>query len=170
VPVVLALGANLGDRGKVLRSAVSALAGTAGLQVDAVSTVVETDPVGGPEQGPYLNAVVLARTTSSPARLLARCQQIEALHGRERQVRWGARTLDIDIVTYGDLVCETAELTLPHPRAHLRGFVLLPWSEADPDAVLPGPRGGGVLDLAAAVGPDGVRLYPGVRLDRWDAP
>lgn len=168
-PVVLALGTNLGDRERVLRSAVAALSAAPGLLVQSVSPVVETDPVGGPEQGAYLNAVVLARTTSSPADLLSGCQQIEARHGRERRARWGPRTLDIDIVVYGDLVCETVSLTLPHPRAHLRGFVLVPWSAVDPQAVLPGPRGGAVHDLAAAVGSGGVRAYPGLRLDREGA-
>jgi 2-amino-4-hydroxy-6-hydroxymethyldihydropteridine diphosphokinase len=170
VPVVLALGTNLGDRAAVLRSAVQSLAGTPGLVVERVSPVVETDPVGGPEQGPYLNAVVLARTTSSPSELLSSCQRIEARHGRQRLVRWGARTLDIDIVSYDDLVCATTDLTLPHPRAHLRGFVLVPWCAVDPGAVLPGPHGGAVRDLAEhAADAGGVRPHPAVRLDPGDS-
>lgn len=164
--IVLALGANLGQREAILRSAVEGLAGMAGLVVDAVSPVVETDPVGGPAQGRYLNAVVVARTAMSPSALLVQCQRIEAGHGRERLVRWGARTLDVDIISYDDLVCETAELTLPHPRAHLRAFVLVPWARVDPTAVLPGPQGGRVRDLADGAADAGaVRPYPSLVLD-----
>jgi len=164
--VVLALGSNLGEREAVLRSAVAGLSTTAGLAVHSVSPVVETEPVGGPVQDPYLNAVVLAATTLSPAALLALCQRIEAEHGRERNVRWGARTLDIDIISYGELVCETANLILPHPRAHLRAFVLVPWSQADPTAVLVGPGGGAVSALAAAADDrDGVRAFAGLDLN-----
>ena len=160
VPVVLALGSNLGDRAATLASAVAALSCVPHLVVETVSPVVESDPVGGPEQGPYLNAVVLARTTSSPAELLRQCQRVEAGHGRERLVRWGARTLDVDIVCYGALVVDTDALTLPHPRARDRAFVLVPWALADPSAELPGPGGGTVGRLAqAAPDRDGVHSW-----------
>lgn len=169
--IVLALGANLGQREVILRSAVQDLSGTAGLVVDMVSPVVETDPVGGPTQSRYLNAVVLARTAMSPSALLVQCQRIEAGHGRERLVRWGARTLDIDIIAYDDLALETEELTLPHPRAASRAFVLVPWSQADPTAVLTGAGGGRVRDLADEA-PDraGVRPYPQLVLQRYPDP
>lgn len=162
-PVALALGTNLGDREAVLRSAVAALVAVDGLAVTAVSPVVETDPVGGPEQPDYLNAVVLGATRLAPHDLLAACQRVEAGHDRVREIRWGPRTLDVDVLVYGDTVSDDPVLTLPHPRAHRRGFVLVPWSLADPDAVLPGPRGGRVADLAAAA-PDraGVRARPDV--------
>jgi 2-amino-4-hydroxy-6-hydroxymethyldihydropteridine diphosphokinase len=165
VPVVLALGSNLGDAAAHLQGAVDALAGTEGLAVHRVSPVVETDPVGGPEQDVYLNAVVLGSTTLAPHELLARCQQVEAQHGRVRETRWGPRTLDVDVITYGATVDDDERLTLPHPRAHLRAFVLVPWALADPDAVLPGPDGGRVADLAArADDRAGVRPRPDVVL------
>ena len=165
VPVVLALGTNLGEREAVLRSAVAALSAVDGLTVRRVSPVVETAPVGGPQQPDYLNAVVLA-STSLPAReLLAACQQVETEHDRVREVRWGPRTLDVDVVSYGTTVSDDPVLTLPHPRAHERAFVLVPWSAADPEAVLPGPNGGRVADLAGAA-PDraGVRQRADVEI------
>lgn len=159
VPVVLALGTNLGDRVQLLRSAVAALAAVEGIVLQRVSPVVETDPVGGPQQLEYLNAVVLATTTLEAHELLRACQQVEAAHHRVRDVRWGPRTLDVDVVAYGSSVVEDPVLTLPHPRARERAFVLVPWSLADPDAVLPGPAGGRVADLAeAAADRSGVRL------------
>ena len=141
VPVVLALGANLGDRAGTLASAVRALGATDGITVDAVSPVVETAPVGGPEQPRYLNVVVLATTTLSARSVLHACQDVEAAHARTREVRWGPRTLDVDVVTHGALVARTGDLTLPHPRAGTRAFVLRPWLLADPDALLPGAYG-----------------------------
>lgn len=149
VHVVLALGSNLGDRAATLASAVAALAQVAGLVVAGASPVVETAPVGGPEQSDYLNAVLVGRTTLSPHALLVATQSVEDAHGRARQTRWGARTLDVDIIVYGDLVSRGADLELPHPRAHQRAFVLVPWCSLDADAVLPGPSGGQVADLAA---------------------
>ncbi len=164
VPVVLALGSNLGDRETTLREAVSAL--RAVLDAVRVSPVVETDPVGGPEQGDYLNAVVLGRSGAAPRALLDRCRRIEAAHGRQRTERWGSRTLDVDVVAVGDLVASDAELSLPHPRAHERAFVLAPWAELDPAAVLPGPSGGRVAALAAAAqDAGGVRRRPDIDLD-----
>lgn len=164
VPVVLALGSNLGDRASMLSGAVDALAAVPGLTLDAVSPVVETDPVGGPDQPAFLNAVVLAHSTRSPLDLLHACQDVEALHGRRRLLRWGPRTLDVDIVSFADLVLDTVTLTLPHPRAAARGFVLVPWLTVDPAAVLtdlidPAPVAGLV---GAMSGPDGE--VPGVRL------
>jgi dihydroneopterin aldolase / 2-amino-4-hydroxy-6-hydroxymethyldihydropteridine diphosphokinase len=141
-PVVIALGANLGDRGETLAAAVDAVRALPGVVVTAVSPVVETDPVGGPEQPPYLNAVVLARTDRDPADLLRQLHEIEGAHGRTREVRWGARTLDLDLIQVGRPGAETEvrsddpALTLPHPRAAERAFVLVPWSLADPGARL----------------------------------
>ena len=139
---VLALGSNVGDREATLASAVADLARTPGLEVVAVSPVVETDPVGGPEQPDYLNAVVAVRGTLPPHTLLAACLAVEARHGRERRVRWAARTLDVDVITYGDLVLDTPDLVLPHPRAAHRPFVLAPWAALDPRASLPLPAAG----------------------------
>jgi 2-amino-4-hydroxy-6-hydroxymethyldihydropteridine diphosphokinase/dihydroneopterin aldolase len=175
---ILALGANLGDREATLAAAVAELATTPGVEVLGVSPVVETDPVGGPEQPEYLNAVVAVRSTLPPHALLAACLAVERRHGRERRVRWAARTLDIDVVTYGGLVLRTPDLVLPHPRAATRAFVLAPWAALDPQARLAVPGGSvPVLDLLADVvggrqslGPDpldvpGVRPRPDVRLE-----
>jgi len=159
VPAVLALGANLGDRAATLEAAVRRLHDVDGIEVTAVSPVVETDPVGGPEQPDYLNAVVLVATTLSPRALLAAAHGVEAAHGRVREQRWGPRTLDVDIVDYDGLTAATDELRLPHPRAHERAFVLAPWLEADATATIPHdgkPTAVGEL-LARSKDRDGVR-------------
>ncbi len=152
---VLALGSNLGDRVATLRGAVEALRETGDVDVVAVSRVVETDPVGGPEQDVYLNAVVLVRTALEPEALLAVCQRIEADFDRVREVRWGPRTLDVDVIAIDGVVSDDPVLTLPHPRAHERGFVLVPWLDVDPDAVVPGH--GRVADVLEEVDVSGVR-------------
>jgi dihydroneopterin aldolase/2-amino-4-hydroxy-6-hydroxymethyldihydropteridine diphosphokinase len=166
VDAVLALGTNVGDRVATLVSAVAALDATPGLTVRRASPVVETEPVGGPEQPDYLNAVVLVTTALSPRALLAACQAVEAGHGRERTVRWGPRTLDVDVIDYAGLVAAAPDLELPHPRAHERAFVLQPWAAVDPDAVLMTPAGPcPVRDLlAGALDRDGVRPGPDVVL------
>ncbi|GAB3211332.1 2-amino-4-hydroxy-6-hydroxymethyldihydropteridine diphosphokinase [Marinactinospora thermotolerans] len=150
VRTVLALGSNLGDRMAMLQGAVDALFEPPGLTLVAVSPVYETAPVGGPDQGPYLNAVVVADTVFGPELLLERTQGAEEAFERVRDVRWGPRTLDVDIITYGDLTSDDPRLQLPHPRAHERAFVLRPWFDVAPDAVLPGR--GAVRDLLAGVG------------------
>ncbi|MFM8531101.1 MAG: 2-amino-4-hydroxy-6-hydroxymethyldihydropteridine diphosphokinase, partial [Ilumatobacteraceae bacterium] len=121
--VALALGSNMGDSAAILQGALADLARLADLELIAVSHVFETDPVGGPEQPVYLNAVVVGRTALSGEDLLACTQDIEQAWDRVREVRWGPRTLDIDILSIDGVVCDTADLTLPHPRAHERGFV-----------------------------------------------
>ncbi|PVU83293.1 2-amino-4-hydroxy-6-hydroxymethyldihydropteridine diphosphokinase [Cellulomonas sp. WB94] len=153
VDVVLALGANLGAAQQTLRDAVSDLARVRGLTVVDVSPLARSAAVGGPEQPDYLNAVVLARTTLSARDLLRATQAIEQQHGRERLEHWGPRTLDIDLVVYGTTLAVTDDLELPHPRAHQRAFVLEPWAQVAPDAVLPG-LGGGPVALLAATAPD----------------
>ncbi len=150
---VLALGSNLGDRLGYLQGAVDALAGDPGLAAVAVSPVYETAPVGGPPQPDYLNAVLLADSGLPAAGLLARCQAAEAAAQRVRGQVWGPRTLDVDVIVYGDLVSDDPGLILPHPRAHERAFVLAPWHDVDPDAVL--PRWGPVAGLLAAIGRSG---------------
>lgn len=171
VPVVVALGSNLGDRGETLRSAVGALAARPGVTVVAVSPVVETDPVGGPvDQPPYLNAVALARTDLEPDALLRLLHEIEGEHGRTREIRWGARTLDLDLIQYGrpgsaaEVCREAPELTLPHPRAAERAFVLVPWDLVDPAARLRMGKGGDgirpVRELLAHLDRSGVRPGP----------
>jgi 2-amino-4-hydroxy-6-hydroxymethyldihydropteridine diphosphokinase len=153
---VIALGSNLGNRLETLQGAVDALEDTPGVRVKAVSAVFETEGVGGPEGQPsYLNAVLLLKTTLPPRSLLERANAIEDAFGRVREVRWGPRTLDVDIVAYEGVEQDVPELILPHPRAHERGFVLAPWHDADPDAELPGH--GKVGELLASVGEEGVR-------------
>lgn len=143
----LGLGANLGDAPAALQGAVDVLAATDGVRVVAVSAVHETAPVGGPEQPRYLNAVVVVETALAPVVLLAAAHRAEQAFGRTREVRWGPRTLDVDVLAIESVVSDDPALTLPHPRAHERAFVLVPWAEADPGAEIPGR--GRVVDLAA---------------------
>jgi 2-amino-4-hydroxy-6-hydroxymethyldihydropteridine diphosphokinase len=152
---VLALGSNLGDRQDILQGGVDAIAGIEGVRLTGVSPVYETVPVGGPPQPDYLNAVVLAEVTIPSRDLLDRLHEVEAAFDRVRLVRWGPRTLDIDIVTVAGERCDDPDLTLPHPRAHERAFVLAPWHDADPGAVLPG--WGPVASLLARVDQTGIR-------------
>jgi 2-amino-4-hydroxy-6-hydroxymethyldihydropteridine diphosphokinase len=154
--VVLALGSNLGDRQDILQGAVDAIVGLPGMRVTAVSPVYETVPVGGPAQPDYLNAVVLADAARPARELLDRLHEIEAAFDRVRLVRWGPRTLDIDIIVFDSARSDDPELTLPHPRAHERAFVLAPWHDVDPDAALPGH--GPVAELLAKADHSGLRL------------
>ena len=141
---VLSVGSNLGDRLAHLQGALDSLA-AAGIDIVAVSGVYETAPVGGPDQEDFLNAVTIVETTLSPHELLSACQRVEAEHDRVREVRWGPRTLDVDVIAYADVILDDPALTLPHPRAHERAFVCVPWLDADSHAVLPqGP----VADLS----------------------
>ncbi|MEV4115934.1 2-amino-4-hydroxy-6-hydroxymethyldihydropteridine diphosphokinase [Nonomuraea sp. NPDC049695] len=165
--VVLALGSNLGPRFQTLQGAVDTLFDAPGLEFVKASPVYETDPVGGPAgQKPYLNAVVIAETTLAPRTLLERAQSVENAFGRVRTERWGPRTLDIDLIVMGDTVCDDPELTLPHPLAHERAFVLVPWVKADPDGVVPGR--GRVAELLEGVDKEGVRLREDLKLQRPD--
>jgi 2-amino-4-hydroxy-6-hydroxymethyldihydropteridine diphosphokinase len=160
--VVLALGSNLGDRLANLQAGVLALCGD-GLSCTAVSAVFETAPVGGPDQDDYLNAVLLADSTLPALDILRRCQRAEAARHRVRTVRFGPRTLDVDVIACGEELSSDPELTLPHPRAHERAFVLAPWHDVAPGAVLPGH--GSVAGLLAAA-PDlaGVRRLDGAAI------
>ncbi|HUN34293.1 MAG TPA: 2-amino-4-hydroxy-6-hydroxymethyldihydropteridine diphosphokinase [Trebonia sp.] len=165
---MLALGSNLGSRLDILQGAVNAVAGLPGVWIDKVSPVYETAPVGGPQQPEYLNAVLLARTTLGPYDLLDAVHQVEAAFDRVREVRWGPRTLDIDIIAYQGAACGDPSLTLPHPRAHERAFVLAPWHDADPDAVLPGrgPVAGLLEAMLSGPGGDGGIRRSAARLVR----
>ncbi|MGI8535272.1 MAG: 2-amino-4-hydroxy-6-hydroxymethyldihydropteridine diphosphokinase [Mycobacteriales bacterium] len=142
---VLSVGSNLGDRLAQLHLAVEVLA------PQVISPVYQTVPVGGVEQEDFLNVVLLCNLSAEAAWELA--QEAERRAGRERQVRWGPRTLDVDVVAAPPPV--PAELIVPHPRAHERAFVLAPWLDADPRATLPGH--GPVAVLLRTVGLDGVR-------------
>jgi 2-amino-4-hydroxy-6-hydroxymethyldihydropteridine diphosphokinase len=160
--VVLSLGSNMGDRLANLQLGLDVL-GRDGLDLVAVSSVYETDPVGGVDQADYLNAVLLAESSLPAHDLLARCAAAEAAAGRRRTQRWGPRTLDVDIVAYGEQISADEDLTLPHPRAHERAFVIVPWLELDPQSVLPG--WGPVAGLLAATPATGVRRRPDLQLE-----
>lgn len=134
----IGLGSNLGERREHLRRAARALAAVG--TVAGVSSVYETAPVGGPAQGPFLNAVVVIDTALSPLDLLTEILAIERIEGRERRKRWGPRTLDLDILLYGRIVVDLPGLTVPHPRLRERRFVVEPLLEAWPDVVLPDGR------------------------------
>lgn len=161
---VIALGGNLGNRLETLQGAVDALEDTPGVRVRAVSHVYETEPWGVPEgsQANYFNAVVLVRTTLPPESLLERAHAIEEAFLRVRTERWGPRTIDVDIIAYQNVASDDPTLTLPHPRAHERAFVLVPWYDVDPAAELPGR--GPVAELIRSVGSAGVRRRTDVEL------
>jgi 2-amino-4-hydroxy-6-hydroxymethyldihydropteridine diphosphokinase len=161
VDAVLSLGSNLGEREATLAAAVRDLATVPGLVVTGVSPLYESaavKPDGVDDDAPrYLNLAVGIRFTGDALTLLDAVNTIENEHGRVRAERWGDRTLDIDVVAFGELEQADARLTLPHPRAAERDFVLAPWLDLDRDAVLPGR--GAVADLLAAIGST-VHRYP----------
>ncbi|MGC0338909.1 2-amino-4-hydroxy-6-hydroxymethyldihydropteridine diphosphokinase [Streptomyces sp. SLBN-8D4] len=161
---VLSLGSNLGNRLETLQGAVDALEDTPGVRVKAVSPVYETEPwgVAADSQPSYFNAVVVLKTTLPPSSLLERAHAVEEAFNRVRDERWGPRTLDVDIVTYADVVSDDPVLTLPHPRAHERAFVLVPWHDVDPEAQLPGR--GPVAALLGTVTRNGVEARKDLEL------
>jgi 2-amino-4-hydroxy-6-hydroxymethyldihydropteridine diphosphokinase len=148
----LALGSNLGERVAHLQHALDTLAAHPEVDVVAVSRVYETDPVGGPEQGAYLNAVVAVDTGLEPLDLLRLAQELERAAGRVRTERWGPRTLDVDVLLYGDQTIHTDVLTVPHPRLWERDFVLVPLRDVAPERVAALADGGrGVRDAGVAL-------------------
>ncbi len=147
----IALGSNLGDRLAILDAAVRALDADDKTHVMAVSRVYETEPMGGPEQGPYLNAVAVLETDRDPYDLLALLQLTESLLGRVREERWGPRTADLDLILYDGPPVSSPELTVPHPRARERAFVLVPLADADPFARF--PDGETAMEALARLGP-----------------
>jgi 2-amino-4-hydroxy-6-hydroxymethyldihydropteridine diphosphokinase len=151
----LGLGSNLGESFETLQAAIDSLLASSELMPVAVSPVYETDPVGGPDQPVYLNAVLVIDTTLSPRSLLERALAVEDAFGRVRDEHWGPRTLDVDVLAVGDKVIDDEDLQVPHPRAAERAFVLVPWSDVDPAFELAGR--GRVGDLAAAADSSGVR-------------
>ena len=174
---VFSLGSNMGDPFTHLRDAVRLIAETPGIHDVVVSPVYVTTPVGGVQQDDFLNLVVVATSDLPPSVLLERAHVIEDAHGRERTIPKGPRALDVDLICVGDEIVTTDELTLPHPRAHERAFVLVPWSDVDPEAELPGY--GRIAELLASFGADelaeAIKPYPR-RIDvagvtvarRWD--
>jgi len=161
---VLALGSNLGDRRQNLQSAADGLFDAPGLGFRAVSPVYETRPVGGPDQPDYLNAVIAVETVLPARAILDRAHRVEDALRRVREVRWGPRTIDVDLIVVGDEISDDPELTLPHPHAHERAFVLAPWADIEPDAEIPGR--GRVTDLLDAIGLNGVRRADDSELQR----
>ena len=164
----VSLGSNVGDRLGFLRRAVAMLGEHEAIEVLRTSSVYETDPVGYVDQPPFLNAVAEIETSLSPHELLDACQAIEAALGRVRTVRWGPRTIDLDIALIDDLAIDDERLTVPHPRMAERAFVLVPLAE-----IAPGARCAGVpvSALAAKVSEDpaqGVRLF--ARAGEWLSP
>jgi 2-amino-4-hydroxy-6-hydroxymethyldihydropteridine diphosphokinase len=148
------LGSNEGDRLRILREAIGSIEERYGKVL--VSSIYETEPVAGPEQGPYLNAVVTFETDESPEQLLTFLQRVEADHGRKRTIRWGPRTLDLDIITYDGPWVSEHDLILPHPRADDREFVLRPLVEIWPQAVV--ARGVRAEDALESIDSQGVDL------------
>ena len=158
----IGLGSNLGDRSRHINDAVSALASLGTLV--RVSSLYETAPIGGPEQGPYLNAVVVIDTEMPARELLEQCLEIERAAGRERRERWGPRTLDLDLLLYGDEIIGDDGLVVPHPRMTERRFVLDPLLEVWPDAVL--PDGTPLQSFRAGVADQAVRKQHALMADR----
>ena len=158
VRAALGLGSNLGDRLAQLSAAIDSLRREPGIESLLVSSFFETAPVGGPDQGEFINAVAVFDTTLTPTQLLALARRCEEGAGRVRVERWGPRTLDVDVLAYDDVVVATRELTLPHPRAVERAFVLVPWAEIDPTFVV---NGRSVEEWASAVDDAGVRPMAG---------
>ncbi len=137
ITTYIALGSNLGDSRQLLASALAAMAELVDSELDAVSPTYRSRAIGPGQQRDYLNLVARLRTALPVTELLTALQQIEADHGRERRERWGARTLDLDILLYGDARIDTPSLTVPHPRMAERNFVLYPLTDLAPDLVLP---------------------------------
>lgn len=147
----LGLGSNIGDRLAYLESAVNALDAHPKLRVDAVSSIYETEPVGGPEQAAYLNMVVRAATLLSPRGVLSVAHGVEANLGRERKERWGPRTIDVDILLYDRATIRRRNLEVPHPRLTQRPFALVPLLEVAPGMRL--PDGQSIASALAALAP-----------------
>jgi 2-amino-4-hydroxy-6-hydroxymethyldihydropteridine diphosphokinase len=150
----LGLGSNLGDRRKNLAEAVRRLHAGPAIQVAQVSPVYESSPVGVIAQPDFLNLVVQVATPQTPHELLAECLRIETDLGRVRQERWGPRTIDIDLLLYGDARIDDERLTVPHPQMHERSFVIVPLAEIAPELKLDGKP---ISELAAALGGAGLR-------------
>ena len=131
---VISLGANIGNPEEQMQLAIAMLREAA--DVIALSSIYTTEPVGGPVQPNYLNAICITESELPAADLLALLHGIEKTLGREHVERWGPRTIDLDLIQYGSILSSAEELELPHPRAHERKFVLEPWLEVEPDAIL----------------------------------
>ncbi|SEO59799.1 2-amino-4-hydroxy-6-hydroxymethyldihydropteridine diphosphokinase [Aquisalimonas asiatica] len=155
VTACIGLGSNLDGPAAQVRRAVDALAAHDGMQVTACSSLYASAPMGPQDQPDYINAVAVVETALTPSELLDALQAQEAAQARRRDRRWGPRTLDLDLLTYGDATISTERLQVPHPGLHLRAFVLYPLAELDPARRVPGL--GPVQELLAACSDDGIR-------------
>ncbi len=133
----IGFGSNIGDRLKHLQNAIHALSKTEGINLQKISSVYKTDPVGYEAQGQFLNGVAAIQTSLSPLSLLQTLKDIETVIGRQHRIRWGPREIDLDILIYGDLCLRPEKLVVPHPEMHLRRFVLVPLAEIAPNLVHP---------------------------------
>lgn len=155
--VFISIGSNIGERHVYIEGAIQALGERTDTTVEKVSSVYETAPVGYTDQADFLNVVIYIRTELSAADLLIACQDIEQALGRERTIRWGPRTVDLDILLYNQEQIETETLIVPHPRMAERAFVLIPLVEISPDIV--NPVSGKLYSTEEAVGDTGVNIW-----------
>ena len=154
---VVALGSNLGDRFDYLQKAVNEINSLTDIEILEISSVYETLPVGGPEQGNYLNAVVTLNTKSEAEELLLKLLLIELNLGRQREIAWGPRTIDLDLIWFEDQTINLENLVLPHPRAHERCFVIKPWLEIEPKARIGNTE---IREFLKNLDCSGVNLFP----------
>jgi 2-amino-4-hydroxy-6-hydroxymethyldihydropteridine diphosphokinase len=154
---VVALGSNLGDRFDYLQKAVNEINSLTDIEISEISSVYETLPVGGPEQGNYLNAVVTLNTKFEAKELLLKLLLIELNLGRQREIAWGPRTIDLDLIWFEDQTINLENLVLPHPRAHERYFVIKPWLEIEPKARIGNTE---IREFLKDLDCSGVNLFP----------
>jgi len=154
---VVALGSNLGDRFDYLQKAVNEINSLNEIEILEISSVYETLPVGGPEQGNYLNAVITLNTKFEAEELLLKLLLIELNLGRQREIAWGPRTIDLDLIWFEDQTINLENLVLPHPRAHERCFVIKPWLEIEPSAKIGDTE---IQEFLKDLDCSGVNLFP----------
>jgi 2-amino-4-hydroxy-6-hydroxymethyldihydropteridine diphosphokinase len=154
---IVALGSNLGDRFEYLQKAVNEINSVEEIEISKISSVYETLPVGGPEQGNYLNAVISLVTELEADELLFKLLLIELNLGRQREIAWGPRTIDLDLIWYENQTINLENLVLPHPRAHERCFVIKPWLEIEPDARIGNTE---IKEFLKDLDCSGVNLFP----------
>jgi 2-amino-4-hydroxy-6-hydroxymethyldihydropteridine diphosphokinase len=154
---VVALGSNLGDRFDYLQKAVNEINSLTDIEISEISSVYETLPVGGPEQGNYLNAIVTLNTKFEAEELLLKLLLIELNLGRQREIAWGPRTIDLDLIWFEDQTINLENLVLPHPRAHERCFVIKPWLEIEPKARIGNTE---IREFLKDLDCSGVNLFP----------
>jgi 2-amino-4-hydroxy-6-hydroxymethyldihydropteridine diphosphokinase len=154
---IVALGSNLGDRFEYLQKAVNEINSVEEIEISKISSVYETLPVGGPEQGNYLNAVISLVTELEADELLFKLLLIELNLGRQREIAWGPRTIDLDLIWFENQTINLDNLILPHPRAHERCFVIKPWLEIEPDARIGNTE---IKEFLKDLDCSGVNLFP----------